>query len=432
RQEGGPVLEQALLQAVLELTAPAAPQPVRPAGFRQGLSGLFGAGRVPAAGAGPGTRGEPEAQAQGSSVSRAGGGAGSATSGVVVEDEWLSQWARSRNWADEFAVAQFREASGLVGEALGLRPALGGGEAESVYRERVRRVVAAVAEAGAQAQTDDKGKGPELSGVPGHDASAGSALRGVFAELDAYQRVVAGDAGEPSQQQEEAVELAAGRVAGAMGAAVAFVPGLHDRDLYGIYRYLAARDTAGDTAVHIPGEPSPQGTETAAAVAGQLSPARSAPTPAATRPAASGQRLPARDAGRTAGETPSGRPREPWRHVLGTPLPTVVVRHRAVFDIVTITMPDHQDTPGRAAGSPEAVDLAGTTGAMRIRDHFGEEPSHITLTNSDVILRIPGTDDMMTWLPIAQKIANHIPHRVKVPHQNGVIDLCPPNEADHN
>ncbi|GHB11366.1 hypothetical protein GCM10010330_76810 [Streptomyces tendae] len=113
---------------------------------------------------------------------------------------------------------------------------------------------------------------------------------------------------------------------------------------------------------------------------------------------------------------PEGQGREGRRPQPVTHPPTAGVQHRTEFDITTITEPDPAAASGLADTSPdERIDIAGMTGAGAIDDYFRDEaPGHITLANSDVILHLPD-GDQERWLPVAQEIANRLPHRVRVP-----------------
>ncbi|MPY30746.1 hypothetical protein FNH09_05285 [Streptomyces adustus] len=195
-----------------------------------------------------------------SGPSRPGGlrvGDGAAGAGdVAVDDAWLIEWARSRNWTDEFAGAQYAAASGLVWQALDYRPVLGQGEAEEEYRDRLRQVTAAVAVARAEVPAVGKGKQQEDIPAESSDGQLVSRLKDLWDFLHALNLVVLEEDRDLVPDRELSIASIESLVNDAADKAMEIIPGLDRMDVFRLYEYQTALQHPDRPAVYLPGNPN--------------------------------------------------------------------------------------------------------------------------------------------------------------------------------
>lgn len=174
-----------------------------------------------------------------------------------IGEEWLRAWAASRNWTADFALAQYEQASGIVGRALNYHLTIGQGEVETEYRRLLRHVVAAVTDARAGAQTTGKGKETEHSAAYEYDEKVVSRLRAVFDSLDMFHHAVTQQAATTASDHSSWVADMELTVRYVSEDAVDVVPGLDVHRVWLLYKHHRALDRPDGVHAYIPGEPYP-------------------------------------------------------------------------------------------------------------------------------------------------------------------------------
>ncbi|MET9018218.1 hypothetical protein ABZX74_46660 [Streptomyces olivaceoviridis] len=172
-------------------------------------------------------------------------------------DPWLNAWAASRNWTIDIAITRFTEASGIVNRALGYVAVIGQESAEVKYRDRLHRVVAAVAVARAEAPTSATGKETEHDSTSEYDAALIERLTAITTALDGYNQAIRQAVQDPAADHTHHISDRQSAVEEASNNAQDLIPGLDPGDVHHLYRYQTQQNLPAGASVYLPGEPHP-------------------------------------------------------------------------------------------------------------------------------------------------------------------------------
>ncbi|MFD9293443.1 hypothetical protein ACFWBV_35415, partial [Streptomyces sp. NPDC060030] len=155
----------------------------------------------------------------------------------LPDDPWLLAWAESRNWDIGFASVRFTEASGLVARALDYSPVIGQDPSQAEYRERVRRVVGAVATARAEAATTRTGKEVEHPPTPEFDTTLVHHLAAIRTALHEYNLAIDQARQEPGKDHTTWISDMESVLEDAFHQASTHIPDLDPTDIHELLRH---------------------------------------------------------------------------------------------------------------------------------------------------------------------------------------------------